>query len=244
MIRNAFFVFILLLACSSAQAATVYLKNGSTVTGKFVLRNDDSVKIDVSGVTLTYYNDEIDRVVNEDEKAAAPAPAAPEAASAAQPAAADAGPAAQTGVTPAQAQPEVPGAVAKSAGPDPYAGMTKRDLIAKFLEVYGTRKVMSMNFEQMLKTIPPNAVPVFQRIIKADEIIQALIPVYDKFFTKEDLIVLINFFSTPVGNKFVESVPALMNESVSVSAKYFEEHLQELATELKKAGVTSNPKKP
>ena len=42
-----------------AHADTIHLKNGNTIEGQVVEKTADGVKIDIGGVTLTYYADEI-----------------------------------------------------------------------------------------------------------------------------------------------------------------------------------------
>ena len=40
----------------------VYLKNGSVIEGNIVERKDDYIKIDTSGIPVTYFKEEIDRI--------------------------------------------------------------------------------------------------------------------------------------------------------------------------------------
>lgn len=261
MTRRIVFGLAFVLACSVAQAATVYLKNGSSISGRIISRTADSVKLDVSGVTLTYYNDEIDRVDDVEAKASSETeqPASPSTVSEAQPeqassavfeSAVEVGPAvaaasAASVEPPPPFKPEVKVEPSPSSQPDPYAGMKKKDLILKFIDVFGTRKSMNVNFNQMMKSLPANQVDIFQRTFKVEEIIQELIPLYDKHFTEGDLKALIDFYSTSIGRKLVDTIPVIMNESVDVSAKYFEAHMQQMAAGLKAAGVVpAQPAKP
>ena len=278
MLKRMAFVLAFVLACGMAQAATVYLKNGSSVSGKIIARTADSVKLDVSGVTLTYYSDEINRVDETDAAAPAPAetaapakavepappaevtsppaaqnpspveaaPAAPQAPKDQPPAVAPAAPAepAPQVVPPApaaSAEPTVQAEPPALSRPDPYAGMLKKDLILKFIDVFGTKKSMYANFAQMMNTLPPAQAEVFQKTFKVEEIIQELVPLYDKHFTEADLKALIDFYTTPIGQKLVTTIPQLMNESVEVSSKYFEAHMSQLTGDLKKNGATSVP---
>ncbi|NTV28642.1 MAG: DUF2059 domain-containing protein [Candidatus Omnitrophica bacterium] len=271
MLRRVWLVLALAMVCGSAQAATVYLKNGSSVSGKLLERTADNVKIEVSGVTLTYYNDELDRVEGEEAAATVPAKSEPAAIAAsvvsAEPAAAVAGssnPPAATTAAPAPSA-EVPAAPVVNApaeqaaqvaqegpaapeAPVPQAATSsegdKKQLILKFIDVFGTKRMMSANFSQMMKSMTPEQADSFQKAIKVDDIIQALLPIYDKHFSEAELKTLIDFYSTPVGRKLIDTIPALMSESVEVSAKYFEAHMQELANGLQKTGGSSQPVKP
>jgi hypothetical protein len=139
----------------------------------------------------------------------------------------------------ASAEPTAQDEPPASSKPDAYAGMLKKDLILKFIDVFGTKKSMYANFAQMMNTLPPAQSEVFQKTFKVDEIIQDLVPLYDKHFTEADLKALIDFYTTPIGRKLVETIPLLMNESVEVSSKYFEAHMSQLTGDLKKTGATS-----
>jgi hypothetical protein len=46
----------------STFAETIGLKSGKTVEGKIIEKNDEYIKIDFQGVSLTYYNDEIESI--------------------------------------------------------------------------------------------------------------------------------------------------------------------------------------
>jgi hypothetical protein len=289
----------------AAQAATVHLNSGSEISGKIVETAADKIKVDIEGVSVTYYKDEIASIEGDEaaakalgvasiaaaapaEKApevvakaaaeeaepvpggadapapaeapapapvetikpasadaVAPAPAAVAAASeAAQPtepvapslvepaAAAPAEvvvPAAVEPAAPAVAEPVVPvkevAPAEPAAAPSADLSADKKGKILKFIEVFGTRETMKMNFEQILASMPPEEADKLKGAFNIDEVIQELVPLYDKHFTAEDLDGFIAFYSSPVGRKLVEKIPVIMKESIDVSARYFEEHM-------------------
>jgi hypothetical protein len=47
-----------------------------------------------------------------------------------------------------------------------------------------------------------------------DEMIQAMVPVYQKHFTKRDIDDLIAFYSSPVGQKMLKEMPGIMAEAM------------------------------
>lgn len=49
-----------------------------------------------------------------------------------------------------------------------------------------------------------------------DDLVEMLVPVYQKHMTIEDLKGMIAFYTTPLGKKFVASTPAIMSESMLV----------------------------
>lgn len=210
-------VFALLVAmCAGvmpALADTVKLKNGTVVEGKILEKTADAVKMDVSGMTLTYYSDEID-TVQPAQEAAAPAQAVVADTAAVPPA-----PDAPAAVAPAS--------VTENASDDGVASMSKDALIRKFVQIYGVKENMQANFDQMTATLKPDQAEAFRAAIKVDDIVEQLLPIYDKHFSEDDLRAYIHFYASPQGKKLVQTLPLLMKDSVDVSMKYLDAHLPE-----------------
>jgi hypothetical protein len=53
-----------------------------------------------------------------------------------------------------------------------------------------------------------------------DDLIEMLVPVYQKYLTREELEEIIAFYETPVGRKFAENTPALTQETMQVGQKW------------------------
>jgi hypothetical protein len=230
-----------LILVAPAWAATVHLNSGAAVSGKIVETASDNVKVDVEGVTVTYYKDEITSIEGDEAaaKALGVASIGSTAPAAEVPAAAPAEPAVPPVVAaPAPAEPAVPPAVAAPAPVEPVApaptpvavppaapSADKKEKILKFIEVFGTRDTMKLNFEQIMAAMPPEDAKKLKDAFNIDEVIQQLVPLYDKYFTPADLDGFIAFYTSPAGKKLVETIPLIMKESVDVSAKYFEDHM-------------------
>ena len=109
------------------------------------------------------------------------------------------------------------------------AAMDKKGLILKFIDVFGTKTVLTQNLEAMFKDLgadDPQAKKIKENI-KVDEIIELLVPIYDKQFSEEDLHAFIDFYSSPPGRKLLTGIPVIMRESVEASTKYFQEKFPE-----------------
>ena len=199
---------------SLAFAETIHLKNGKEVTGTIAERSDKSVKITADGMTMTYFADEIADIDGSPLQAAA-----------------QAAPVAEAPVINEEAAPMEPSVVNTM----PSTG-DKRKLILKFIDVFGTRAAMTQNLAAMVKSLPADN-PQTQQIkegIKVDEIIDRLIPIYDKQFSTEDLNAFIAFYASPAGRKLVEGIPEIMRQSIEVSGQYFQEKFPEIKEENKK----------
>jgi len=224
---------VMLLAASVSLASTVNLSNGGSIQGDIVKKDSKSIQINVDGVKMTYYADEIKDV---DGQPFAQAPAATDAAPAATVAAAapaETAPADQA--APAESAPaQTPPAETAAAQPPAANGTLdgeKKQLILKFIDVFGTRQALINNFDVMLQQIekekPDEAKKIRDRV-KIDEIIERLLPIYDRNFSTEDLKAFIAFYSSSEGQKLIGTIPELMKESVQESVKYMEEKFPEV----------------
>ncbi len=207
------------LAAGMAQADTVKLKNGTAVEGKVIEQTAEGVKVDIGGVTLTYYTDEVVSVV----MGQAQAPQAPDTKDVVVPPSAGEAsrPVSNTEPSPENtAQP-----VAATVVVDPLDGLNKDQLIRKFVMIYGVKENMQANFDQMIGTLKPEQAQAFRDAVKVDDIVEQLLPIYDKHFSEMDLKAYIRFYSSAEGKKLVSSLPLLMRDSVDVSMKYLDTHL-------------------
>ena len=82
---------------------------------------------------------------------------------------------------------------------------------------------MTARMDQMLDNMP------------WDEITQAMVPAYEKHFTKGDIDNLIAFYATPTGQKLLRELPTIMAEAMQdmmpVMTKYLETVQQRLQKE-------------
>ena len=204
-------VMMMFWGLGPAFAATVNLTDGRAVQGDIIKQDHKSLQISVDGVTMTYYADEIKDV---DGK--------PLGAGQTQPAAEVAAP-----VPVAQPAP----LASPAKGGAGTVDEDKKALILKFIDVFGTRQALTNNFELMLKQIEkekPDEVQKIRQRVKVDEIIERLLPIYDRNFTSEDLKSFIAFYGSGEGQKLIVTIPELMKESVAESVKYMEEKFPEV----------------
>jgi hypothetical protein len=52
-----------------------------------------------------------------------------------------------------------------------------------------------------------------------DEMLDAMIPIYQKHLTKNDIGAILNFYSTPVGQKLLREQPAMMQEGMEAGGE-------------------------
>ena len=53
-----------------------------------------------------------------------------------------------------------------------------------------------------------------------DQLIDMLIPIYEKYLTEDDLKAIIDFYTSDAGKKYAEKTPAIMQESMVVGQEW------------------------
>lgn len=119
----------------------------------------------------------------------------------------------------------------------------KTEKIQKLLELTGSGKVGAQVAKQMIVTFQKTYPKVDQKIwdelaneIKAEDLIALMIPIYDKYYTEEDVDQLIAFYNTPIGKKSTEVLPAISQESMAAGQAWGRKIGEKIAQKLKEKG--------
>jgi hypothetical protein len=106
----------------------------------------------------------------------------------------------------------------------PFEGISqeKVKLILGLIEASGVRRSMEQNFEQVIAQAEEEKRVKFKELFNVHEIIERLVPLYDKYYGEEDLREIIRFYESPAGRKILEVTPQIMKESVEVSIQYLQ----------------------
>ncbi len=211
---------VVFAAVGAAQADTIKLKNGTTVEGKVIEQTAEGIKVDIGGGTRRDYSDEVESV------AAAQGAQAPDAVAVVVPPPSAEVPVPVVKTAPASEVKTNPSPVVAAAA-DGLEGMSKDQLIRKFVAIYGVKENMQANFDQMTGTLKPEQAQAFRTAVRVDDIVEKLLPIYDKHFSEADLKAYIRFYTSAEGRKLVQSLPLLMKDSVDVSMKYLDANLPE-----------------
>lgn len=207
--------FVLVLFVSfDASAEIITLKDGRRVSGKIAQQDGAQLKLDVKGVMMTFYIDEISDIDGKPVEAPA-APVSKE----------------RSGRT-SRTQPAVT-ADENSVGEGDIleSPADKKALILKFIDVFGTRAAMTANFNAIIESVAQEKPDEAKRIrekFKIDDVIERLIPLYDKYFTAEELKAYIDFYGSPKGRKLTSNISLVMKDSIEVGAAYIKETFPEL----------------
>ena len=100
----------------------------------------------------------------------------------------------------------------------------KKEKIKKMFELTGSAKSGEQLVEQIITTLQkanPDVEQEFWDGCKKDlnmgDIVNLLIPIYDKYYTEEDIDQLIKFYDTPIGKKMIETSPKISQEMLAIS---------------------------
>lgn len=121
--------------------------------------------------------------------------------------------------------------------------------IRRMIDAMGGKKLMEEMKAQMfaqvkpaiLKELPPGErgqkiadafAQKFQARFKTTELLEQVIPIYDKYFTDEDIQGLIEFYLSPLGQRFAKAMPQASADSTAVGITWGQKNLQEIWREL------------
>ena len=103
----------------------------------------------------------------------------------------------------------------------------KRQEVEKMLRLTGMEKLIGQMKTQMissLKTQMPQVPEVFwnkfQEKMDIGELIEKIIPVYDKYYTVDDLKAVNAFYESTIGQKLISTVPQVMQETMKIGQEW------------------------
>ena len=118
--------------------------------------------------------------------------------------------------------------------------------LKKMFEVSGTEESYQMAIKQMVTMFKQEHTEVNSDIwdeleeeflkTSINDLTEMLVPVYSKYLTKEDLEELIEFYQSPVGKKFSENTPLIMQESMVIGQEWGRKMGEDFVEKMKKKG--------
>lgn len=116
----------------------------------------------------------------------------------------------------------------------------KKQKILKLIEVTGSSKLGYQIFDNvinMIKDKNPMAeefVSEIKKEVNPEGISNLYIPIYDKYYTEEDLDNLIKFYQSPTGKKVTSVMPEMLNESMEAGKQWGISLAQKIIEKLEK----------
>jgi uncharacterized protein len=103
----------------------------------------------------------------------------------------------------------------------------KRAEIRRLIELTGAAKVSVDVMRQMIAPIrasfpnvPEQFWDDFLKQVNADDLIDLVVPVYDKYYSLDDIHDLIAFYQSPVGQKTIKVLPQLSAETINAGQEW------------------------
>jgi hypothetical protein len=105
----------------------------------------------------------------------------------------------------------------------------KRAEIEKMLRLTGMEKLMTQMMGQMIsafkRQMPDTSAEFwnkFEEKLDVHELLEKVIPVYDKYYTLEDLKAVNAFYETPAGKKILSTLPQVSQECMKIGQEWGE----------------------
>jgi len=119
----------------------------------------------------------------------------------------------------------------------------KRIEINRMLKLTGMEKLVDQMMTQMIasfrtnmKEVPDEFWDRFAQKGHSSELIEMIVPLYDKYYSLEDLRAVNAFYSSPAGQRVLSTLPQIMKESMAIGqqwgAKIGQEAVEEARAEI------------
>jgi hypothetical protein len=156
---------------------------------------------------------------------------------------------------PATAQTPPP-APAASGTPAAAIDPAKKAEIEKLLQVSGAAKMVDQMkaqmfklFQQQASSLPPEFWTRLDKDMDTQELLNKLIPVYDKYYSLDDLKAANAFYESPAGQHILMAQPQIMQDSMSIGKEWGQEAGMKVMEEMKdfkakSSGTTTAPATP
>lgn len=120
---------------------------------------------------------------------------------------------------------------------------SKQKKIKLLMETTGSAKLslqMMSSLVQSMKIRYPNVDNAFWEEFlkesKTEDLMGLMLPVYDKYLTEPDIDALLVFYNSPVGKKFISSMPFILKESMEIGESWGRQVGEKVMNKLKAKG--------
>lgn len=102
----------------------------------------------------------------------------------------------------------------------------------------GAQMVSAMigQLKQSFPQVPPEQWDELTRSLDSSEAVDLMVPIYGKHFSLPELRELLAFYSTPLGQKLIREMPAVMQESTAIGGEWGRRQMEEIIRRLGEKG--------
>ncbi|MDF2156789.1 DUF2059 domain-containing protein [Algoriphagus sp. CAU 1675] len=126
-----------------------------------------------------------------------------------------------------------------------FAQSQQKETVFQLMDAMKITDNMNQMIDVMMKNpmfssanIPQEFWDEFKAEFSSGELIQEIAAVYKKYYSEEEMVGLIQFYSSPIGQKTLEITPALTGETMQIGQKYGMQVVQKISEKLKAKGYT------
>lgn len=106
-----------------------------------------------------------------------------------------------------------------------FAQTASEQSIKQLIVETGAAEMGTMVFDQLLGQLKAAGatdaqIAEVKKEFNVDQLVELLVPVYQKQFTEEDVKAFLEFYQSPAGKKLVEKQPAIMQESMVIGQQW------------------------
>lgn len=88
------------------------------------------------------------------------------------------------------------------------------------------------SMKKAMPQVPEKFWADFMKDVRTEELIDLIVPIYDRNLTQDDVKDLIRFYESPTGKKFVSVLPKITQESMVVGEKWGREMAERVIKKL------------
>ena len=117
----------------------------------------------------------------------------------------------------------------------------------ELIRITGTVKIsmqvmnnMIASFKKQLPSVPSDFWDEYAKEIDANELVDLIAPIYTKYFSDEELLSLIEFYKTPLGQKVVDKLPLISQDSYKAGEEWGQRISEKIISRLKEKGYTKS----
>lgn len=104
---------------------------------------------------------------------------------------------------------------------------SKADDIRRLLELSGNAKMGDQILDTMIEQVKPIQPSIseefwreFRDSVSTDDLVDLMVPIYDRHFSHDEILDLIKFYSSPLGQRLVAELPLIVKESMAVGNEW------------------------
>ncbi len=106
-----------------------------------------------------------------------------------------------------------------------FAQTASEQSIKQLIVETGAAEMGTMVFDQLLAQLKAAGatdaqISEVKKEFNVDQLVELLVPVYQKQFAEEDVKAFLEFYQSPAGKKLVEKQPAIMQESMVIGQQW------------------------